>query len=98
MEPDPSSYVSCRQIPPNGFNFARYCDAAVERALGRALSSYDRNERRAEYALVQRKLTGDVPYVFLWQPSEIDVIPNALQGFEPSAKSGPYASVARWRM
>jgi peptide/nickel transport system substrate-binding protein len=96
LDPDPSSYVACGQAPPNGFNFARYCDPVVDLALHRALATYQRNERKPYYSLIQRKLVVDVPYVFLWQPSEIDVIPNALRGYEPSAKSGPYASVARW--
>ncbi|HEY1680141.1 MAG TPA: ABC transporter substrate-binding protein [Candidatus Tumulicola sp.] len=96
LDPDPSSYVACGQVPPNGFNFARYCDPDVDLALHRALATYERSERKPYYSLIQRKLAADVPYVFLWQPSEIDVIPNALRGYEPSAKSGPYASVARW--
>jgi peptide/nickel transport system substrate-binding protein len=96
LDPDPSSYLACSQAPPNGFNFARYCDPEVDRALHAALATYDPSERKPYYSLIQRKLVADVPYVFLWQPSEIDVIPNALRGYEPSAKSGPYANVARW--
>jgi peptide/nickel transport system substrate-binding protein len=98
LDPDPSSFLSCDQHPPIGFNFARYCNAAVDRALRRAASVYDRSERRRIYSFVQRRLITDVPYFFLWQPSEIDVIPTALRGYEFSAGVGPYGSVARWRL
>lgn len=98
LDPDPSSFLSCDQHPPIGFNFARYCSAAVDDALRRAASVYDRAERRRIYSFVQRRLIADVPYYFLWQPSEIDVIPTALRGYEFSAGGGPYSSVAHWRL
>jgi hypothetical protein len=67
------------------------------RALRRAVSVYDRADRRRIYGFNQRTLTADIPYDFLWQTSEIDVIPEALSGYEPSAVGGQYNSVAHWR-
>jgi peptide/nickel transport system substrate-binding protein len=96
LDPDPSAFLSCDQHPPIGFNFARYCNAAVDHALKRAASVYDRAERRRIYSFVQRRLIADVPYYFLWQPSEIDVIPTALRGYAFSPGAGPYSSVANW--
>lgn len=97
LDADPSVFISCEQRPPNGFNFSGYCNGTVDRALRRAASVYDRAIRRRIYAFVQRRLVADVPYDFLWQPSEIDVIPTALRGYEFSA-DGPYSSVERWRL
>jgi ABC-type transport system substrate-binding protein len=97
-DPDPSVYLSCDQRPPNGFNFARYCSEEVDHALRRALSIYDRADRRQIYSFIQRRMIVDVPYDFLWQVSEIDVVPDALRGYEPSADGGPYNSVAQWRL
>ena len=62
LDPDPSAFLSCDQQPPNGYNFARYCDVAVDRALRYAASVYDRAERRRIYGFVQRRLIADVPY------------------------------------
>lgn len=98
LDPDPTVFLSCDQQPPNGYNFARYCNAAVDRALRYGASVYDRAERRRVYSFVQRRLIADVPYDFLWQPSEIDVIPTALRGYEFSPGGGPYSSVADWRL
>lgn len=98
VDPDPSAYVSCDQRPPNGFNFARYCSRDVDHALRCAVSVYDRADRRRIYSFIQRRLIEAIPYDFLWQASEVDVIPAALHGYEPSAGRGPYNSVADWRL
>jgi len=97
VDPDPSAYVACNQIPPNGFNFARYCSEDVDHAALRGLVVYDRAERQRIYSFIRHRLIADVPYHFLWQSSEIDVIPSALRGYEPSAVS-PYNSAAHWRL
>jgi peptide/nickel transport system substrate-binding protein len=96
LDPDPSWLVSCRQRAPNGFNWARYCNPVVDDALQRGLSVYDRTTRRRIYRVVQRQLIADVPYAFLWQLSEIDVLPSELKGYGAPLLS-PYSSVARWR-
>jgi peptide/nickel transport system substrate-binding protein len=98
LDPDPTSYLACAKRTPNGFNFATYCNASVDRALDQALATYDPKARRRLYGDVQRALVKDVPYLFLWQASEVDVIPKRLSGYEPSPAGGPYASVARWRL
>jgi hypothetical protein len=41
--------------PSTGSNFARYCSAAVDRALRRVASVYDRSDRRPIYSFVQRR-------------------------------------------
>jgi peptide/nickel transport system substrate-binding protein len=97
VDPDPSSWIACDQRAPGGTNFSRYCSEAVDRALRRATSVYDRAERRPIYSFIQRRLAADVPYDFLWQAPEVDVIPSALRGYEPSLVS-PYNSVAQWSL
>lgn len=96
LDPDPSWLLSCKQRAPNGFNWARYCNPAVDDALQRGLSVYDRPARRHIYRFVQRQLIADVPYAFLWQLSEIDILPSRLKGYDAPFLS-PYNSVARWR-
>lgn len=97
MDPDPTAYLSCGQRAPNGFNWARVCSEAIDRVLDRGRSVYDRADRRRVYGYIQQWLLTNVPYYFLWQSSEIDVIPSSLRGYEPSAVS-PYRSVARWKL
>jgi peptide/nickel transport system substrate-binding protein len=96
IDPNASWIISCGQRAPNGFNFARYCNPAVDRALRQGYSVYDPAARRRAYSFVQRQLLEDMPYAFLWQHSELDIIPPRLKGFEPPAYLSPYASAARW--
>ncbi len=95
LDPDPSWLLSCKTRAPNGFNWARYCNPAIDDALQRALSTYDRAARRRIYRFVERQLTTDVPFAFLWQLSEIDVLPSRLKGYDAPLLS-PYNSIARW--
>jgi peptide/nickel transport system substrate-binding protein len=96
VDPDASWLLACGQRGPHGFNDARYCNPAVDRALAHAASVLNRNARRRDYRFVQRRLLADMPYEFLCQVSEIDVIPQRLRGYDRPLLS-PYASVARWR-
>jgi peptide/nickel transport system substrate-binding protein len=96
-DPDASWLLSCDQRAPHGSNYARYCDPAVDRALLRGVYGLDRAARRRAYSFVQRQLLTDVPYDFLCQVSEVDVLPLRLEGYESPLLS-PYDSVARWRL
>lgn len=95
-DPDASWLLACSQREPNGFNDARYCNPAVDRALQRGVVAFGRNARRRAYRFVQRQLLADMPYAFLCQVSEIDVIPAGLKGYARPLLS-PYVSIARWR-
>jgi peptide/nickel transport system substrate-binding protein len=96
-DPDVSWLFACNQRGPHGFNDARYCNAAVDRALNDAAASFDRSRRLRDYRFVQRQLVTDLPLDFLCQISEIDVIPSRLRGYDPPLLS-PFNSVARWRL
>jgi peptide/nickel transport system substrate-binding protein len=96
-DPDASWLLACDQWGPRGFNDARYCNRAVDRALRRGVTSFDRSDRIRAYALVQRQLAADLPYDILCQVREADVIPDRLSGYEHPLLS-PFHSAARWRL
>jgi peptide/nickel transport system substrate-binding protein len=96
--PNPTLYLACDQRTPVGFNFASYCSPPVDRAIDQALSTYNPAIQRTSYRYVQRAVVRDVPYLFLWQASEVDVISKRLSGYEPNGGGGPYASVADWSL
>lgn len=81
-DPDDSSQFTCDMIPPNGNNFARYCDAAVDKAERIAVSSYDRRVRRRAYAVIEQHLVEDVPMVFLYWPEFRLAFTAALRGVD----------------
>jgi len=94
-DPETSWLLACDQIPPAGFNVSRYCDPAVDRALADALVATDPQRRKRDYALVQRALARDVPFVALWQTREIEALPADLHGFRGSPET-PYFGVEGW--
>jgi peptide/nickel transport system substrate-binding protein len=96
-DPDAAWLLACDQRSPHGFNEARYCNSAVDRALVSATAVYDRAQRGPMYRGIQQTVVRDVPYFFLAQASEIDVIPTALEHYERPLLS-PFNSVARWRL
>ena len=96
VDPDASWLLACDQRSPHGFNVARYCNAGVDSLLEAAAASFDRATRIASYDQVQRRIAADLPYYFICQISEVDVIPTSLQGYRRPLLS-PFNSVASWR-
>ncbi|HKU67376.1 MAG TPA: peptide ABC transporter substrate-binding protein [Candidatus Baltobacteraceae bacterium] len=96
-DPDAAWLLACDQQSPTGFNHAHYCDAAVDRALQSASSVYERGARSRLYASVQTAVARDLPYFFLCQASDIDVIPTVLEHYDRPLLSS-FNSVARWSL
>jgi peptide/nickel transport system substrate-binding protein len=94
-DPDASWLLACDQRAPHGFNMAHYCNPPVDALLREGAASYDRASRIAAYRAVQRTIAVDLPYDFLCQISEVDVIPVNLGGFIPPLLS-PFNFVANW--
>jgi peptide/nickel transport system substrate-binding protein len=95
-DPDASWLLGCDQRAPHGFNVARYCNPAVDALLRKAASTYDRAARTASYRAVQQTILHDLPYDFLCQINEVDVVPANLEGYVPPLLS-PFNFVADWR-
>ncbi len=96
VDPDVSWLLECDQRSPHGFNLSRYCSQTVDALLKRATASFDRATRIAAYDAIQRQIVNDLPYYFICQVSEVDVIPTSLQGYQRPLLS-PFNSVAQWR-
>jgi peptide/nickel transport system substrate-binding protein len=94
-DPDASWLLACDQRAPHGFNVAAYCNPAVDALLQRAASSFDRKVRIAAYRSVQRQIASDLPYDFICQISEVDVVPSKLGGFAPPLLT-PFGTAAAW--
>ena len=94
-DPDASWLLGCSQRSPHGFDLSRYCNPAVDAVLKKGAASYDRASRIAAYREVQSTIARDLPYDFLCQISEVDVIPSNLGGFVPPLLS-PFNFVADW--
>ncbi|HZZ65209.1 MAG TPA: peptide ABC transporter substrate-binding protein [Candidatus Baltobacteraceae bacterium] len=94
-DPDAAWLLACDQRSPGGFNVARYCNHSVDAALRKASQSYERSARRAQYAAIERRVVKDMPYFFLAQASEIDVIPANMAHYRRPLLS-PFISAPDW--
>ncbi len=94
-DPDASWLLACNQRSPGGFDLSRYCNPQVDALLQKAAATYDRASRIDAYREVQSTIARDLPYYFLCQISEVDVIPSDLGGFMPPLLS-PFNFVADW--
>lgn len=95
VDPDVSWLLRCNEAQPHGSNAMRYCDPAVDAALGAALAALDPAARTRAVRRVQRLIARDVPILALWQTRELDIVPDDLRGFTPNG-TFPFDSAHRW--
>src|ERR1700730_6453547 len=82
-DPDRSVYLETASIAPRGFNFERYSSADVDRWSEAALATYDRSARTRYYALIQRRLNADLPYVPIAWERWAYAVNGGLRNFAP---------------
>ncbi|HTJ26667.1 MAG TPA: peptide ABC transporter substrate-binding protein [Candidatus Limnocylindria bacterium] len=92
-DPDDSSLLAC----DGSANYMRWCDREVDALERRALSAPSREERRALYARIERRVADAVPIVYLFNPSYSYAYRTALRGFFPNAFN-PTWDAYRWKL
>jgi peptide/nickel transport system substrate-binding protein len=95
-DPDRSVYIETASIAPRGFNFERYSSADVDRWSEAALATYDRAKRKRYYALIQRRLNEDLPYVPIAWERWVYAVNDRLQHFEPEPIGSDFWNVQTW--
>lgn len=83
-DPDNSSQFSCANLPPNGYNDTRYCNAQMDAAQAEALGHYDRPTRTRAYSKVEGLLARDNPLVVFWWQRQLEAISVDFHGFSPN--------------
>ncbi|MGZ3495974.1 MAG: ABC transporter substrate-binding protein [Vulcanimicrobiaceae bacterium] len=86
---DPSQDLSpayeCSQIPPNGQNNVRWCNAAADAAFERFKRQYDPPLRAGDARIVQQQMNADVPIVVLDYRRNLYAVSDALKNYDPNA-------------
>lgn len=95
-DPDRSVYIESASIAPRGFNFERYSSADVDRWSEAALATYDRASRKRYYALIQRRLNVDLPYVPIAWERWAYALNSGLQNFEPEPIASDFWNAQEW--
>jgi peptide/nickel transport system substrate-binding protein len=84
VDPEAAARFECRTIPPNGLNYSRYCERAMDAAQEAGLRSPDQTVRKRAYGASQALLARDLPLVFLYWPSDVDAHSSRLEGYRPN--------------
>lgn len=84
IDPDNSSQFTCRNIPPHGYNEARYCNPEMEHFQQQALTHYDRATRTAAYHAIEALVVRDNPIIAFWWQRQQQAISNRFKGFAPN--------------
>jgi peptide/nickel transport system substrate-binding protein len=84
IDPDDSTQFTCENFPPGGYNYSRYCNAAMQAAQSIALTQYDRSTRLSAYYRIQELLLRDNPAIFTSYLRQMEPISIDFRGFDPN--------------
>ncbi|HET9031213.1 MAG TPA: peptide ABC transporter substrate-binding protein [Candidatus Aquilonibacter sp.] len=84
VDPDNSSNFMCKNVPPGGYNYTRYCSSQMDAAQRQALEHYDQATRKKAYATVEQLLATDVPQIFFWWDRQAQAINPDFKNFDPN--------------
>lgn len=95
-DPDRSQFTQTQFIGTHGFNYARYSSPDVDRWTDLALQTYDLQQRARFYALIQRRLNRDLPYVPIAWEQFAYAVNTDLRGFAPETINSDFWNVEDW--
>jgi peptide/nickel transport system substrate-binding protein len=69
-----------QQVPPTGLNRVRYRNSDVDRLIEGASAAADDEERRKLYGQAQQRIADDVPYIPLWDKTNVAIFQPDIHG------------------
>lgn len=84
IDPDNSSQFSCANMPPHGYNDARYCSPQMEALQNVALTRYEQPVRADAYRRIEALLARDNPILFFWWQRQQEAVSDGFKNFEPN--------------
>jgi peptide/nickel transport system substrate-binding protein len=85
--PDLSNLYSCKQMPPNGQNWLRWCNPVAEAAMDAIKLTYDPVRQKRYSDIVQRTLANDAPTFVSAVGEDVYGYNSDLVGFHPNQVS-----------
>ncbi len=96
-DPDPDWLIGCdAHGNPIPYNFSHMCVPQLQEAMRAASSTFDREQRKREYSIVQQILNEQLPVSIISQDYMISIVPIQLHGYEPSVAGGSFWNVTDW--
>jgi len=84
LSPDPDQFTiwHSSQTGARQFNFLSYNNSVVDTALEKARRTFDRQQRKQYYDIMQQEIYNDVPMVFLFAPYSLPVMHKRFHGIK----------------
>ena len=96
-DPDTTDQFACKNVPPNGYNKSRLCNAQVDALLRQGLSTYDPIKRAATYRTLQALLYKELPIALIFRRAQLNTFSDRLQN-QTTSLSGAFWNVGHWRL
>ena len=96
-DPDATDQFACRNVPPNGYNKSRVCDAQIDTLLRAGRETYDIPKRKQIYIGLQRRLYAKLPIALIYQRRQVNAFTRRLHG-QTTSLSGAFWNVAHWQL
>ncbi len=93
--PDQYSIWDSKSDFKGGFNFVGFHNKEVDKLIEEGRRTFDKRLRKKIYLKINRLITSDFPYVFLYYPTSITVVNRKFKGIHP-AKAGIMYNFIEW--
>jgi len=94
LDPDQFSIWHSTQYP-RGFNFIGYHNKEVDRLSEKGRVTMDRKTRKLVYAKLNRIISEDQPYIFLWYPKVISGVRDRVGGLSKPGPGGLFLNIEK---
>ncbi len=98
VDPDDESLYASYRFPPDGQNSLYWVDPAIDQAEKGALGSYDQNERKKYYSIIQKEIASQAVTIVLYYQRQIFITSNDLTGFVPAPATSSNWNSWEWEM
>ena len=85
---DDSSLFACNQFPPNGANFAFYCNPQLDKLFMQEQATADPTARQMVFNQIHQIYLTDFPLIVLYGPTDLAIHKNSLHNYNP----GPFGA------
>ncbi|KAF0132469.1 MAG: peptide/nickel transport system substrate-binding protein, partial [Candidatus Saganbacteria bacterium] len=94
IDPDSFSIWHSSQYP-NGLNFIKYSNPKVDDLLELGRITIEREKRKGIYSEMNRIISEDQPYIFLWYPKTIVGIRDRVMGLSKPGPAGMFLNIEK---
>ena len=93
---DDSTVFACSQFPPNGLNFAFYCNPALDKLFMTEQATVDPTARQQVFNQIHQIYLTDFPMVVLYGPTDIAMHKLGVHNYNPGSE-GATETVNVWQ-